>query len=157
MNTPLTPYDIARRFANGFADSRLIADWTQRNFDKAFHIQIGADMRRPPSADDAPFIAIFPDSCKTGPQRASVTSEIGLVVGISESEWSESEKGIFEMRGLSLLAELTPLLEAAMRDALPKARLQEVEVEAEITEYPLCMAFISVTIEEPLPIGRRLS
>ena len=150
-----TPFAIARCWAAAFAADRLLADWAQRNYGKPFAIQIGTDMRRPPDADDAPFIVIFPDASKTGPQRQSVTSNLGLVAGIADAEMPE-ENGVVTMRGLVRLNELCPLLEKVMRDALRRATPQEVDTEYDILQYPLCMALMTITVEESLPTGRRL-
>ncbi len=155
MSAPLTPYDIARRWAVALEGNRLVNQWAVSNYGRPFAVQIGADLRRPPNEEGAPFIAIFPDGGQTGPQRQTFVSELGIVAGIADGEWTK-EGGIKEMRGLKRLGELCPMLEAAMREALPKARLQEVNTEFEILQFPLCQALLSVTVEESLPIGRRM-
>lgn len=154
MNCALTPFAVTRLWANAFAENRLLKHWAESNYGKPFAIQIGADMRRPPNADDAPFLTLFPDAGQTVPQRAAVSSEIGIVAGVCNEEFVDMG-GVLEMLGLARLNELCPLLESAMRDALPKARVQEISTEFEIMQYPLCMALLTVTVEESLPIGRR--
>lgn len=156
MSAPFTPYEIASLWASAMASDRLLNHWAETHYGRAFAVQIGADMRRPPNEEDAPFITIFPDSGQTGPQRQANSSELGIVAGISDAEWIESEN-VRSMRGLARLNELCPLLEKAMRMALPKARLQEVSTDFEIMQYPLCMALMTITVEESLPIGRRNS
>lgn len=155
MACPLTPFAIAERWSLAFVNDRNIAAWAQEYFGKPLAVQIGADMRRSPEADDAPFIAIFPDGSETGPQRQDVTANIGLIVGITDEDFSANAHGVAVMRGLLRLNELCPLLEKAMREALPKARLQKIATEYEIMQYPLCMIMQTITVEESLPIGRR--
>lgn len=155
MSAPLTPYEIARLWAVAITGNRLLIHWAETNYGRRFAVRIGEDMRRPPNEDGAPFITIFPDGGQTGPQRQANTSELGIVAGIADDAWL-NEGGIIEMLGLQRLNELCPLLEKAMREALPKARLQEINTEFEILQFPLCMALLSVTVEESLPIGRRV-
>lgn len=154
MSCPLSPFDIARAWAQAFMADKNLAHWAVANYGRAFAVQIGADMRRPPAAEDAPFITIFADSSATGPQRNTASSSLSLVIGLDDDKWVEAG-GAKELRGLLRLNELCPLVEAAMRLALPRARVQELETDFEILEYPLCMALITATVEEGLPIGRR--
>jgi hypothetical protein len=151
---PLTTIDIAWVWGRAFASDRLLMEWAETHYGRAFSVSIGEDMRRPLDADKAPFISLFPDTSVSGPQRASITHELGFVAGIADDGWID-ENGLVQMRGLLRLGALCPLLENAMRMALPKARVQEVTVEYEIVEFPLLMALASVTVEESLPVGRR--
>lgn len=154
MSPPLVPMDIARLWAASFAGDPFIAQFAETHYSRPFSIQIGADMRRPPSENDAPFIALFPDAGQTGPQLAEAVSEIGIVAGVDDGSWVDVG-GVRELGALARLGELCPLLERAMREALPKARMVEIATEFEIMQFPLCMALITVTVEESLPIGRR--
>lgn len=150
----LTTIDIARLWAAAFAADRHLKHWSEANYERPFMVQIGADMRRPPSAGNAPFITIFPDTTHTGPQRAEHSHELGIVAGILDEEWAEHE-GITEMQALLRLNELCPMLEAAMRNSLMQARILEFTTEYEIVEFPLVMALLTITVEETLPVGRR--
>lgn len=156
MSAPATPYRIARLWALAFAADRPLIAWVNDNYGKPFHVQIGADMRRPPAEEDAPYIAIFPDAGTSGPQRQNRDCELGLVAGIADAEWLDDPAGFRELRALARLNHLVPLLENAMRMALPDARLHEVETQYDILQYPLCQAVMTVTVQESLPIGRRL-
>jgi hypothetical protein len=150
----LTTIRIAQLWGAAFAADKFLTDFAKRYFEKVFMIQVGADMRRPPDDADAPFLAIFPDAAQTGPQRAKNSHELGLVAGIVDEEWLD-ESGVKTMRGLVRLNELCPLLEKAMRNALPKARVQDIDLEYEILAYPLFLANYSITVEESLPVGGR--
>lgn len=154
MSNPLTPFVIAEMWAAAITADRHLNHWAETHYSRPFAVSIGADMRRPPDEENAPFVTIFPDGCKTGPQRAAYVSNLGIVAGVSDQGWEEGS-GIIKMRGLSRLDELCPMLEKAMRMALPGARVQEVETEFEIMEFPLCMALMTITVEESLPVGRR--
>lgn len=150
----LTTVDIGRLWASAFAADRHLKHWSETNYERPFFVQIGADMRRPPNAGQAPFINIFPDTSHTGPQRAEHSHELGIVAGILDEAWIE-QNGITEMQALVRLNELCPKLEAAMRGSLTQARVQEFTTEYEILEFPLVMALFTITVEETLPVGRR--
>ena len=150
----LTTMRIAECWAQAFVQDRALIAWAEERYGKAFAVQIGMDMRRLPAEEDAPFLVLFPESFSGGPQNAVHTHVLGLVAGIAEKEWAK-KNGIATMLGLGYLNELCPLLEKAMRMALPKARLQEVQLEYEISLYPLMEAVYTITVAESLPIGRR--
>lgn len=153
---PLTTFDIAHAFAAAFAADRFLQKFAEETHGRPFHISIGADMRRMPETSMAPFIVIFTDSCISGPQRAESSHELGLVAGIDDDAWVEESNGVLVMRGLHRLsAELCPMMENSMRQAVPKARVQELSVDFDIVQFPLCEALMSVTVQESLPVGRR--
>lgn len=155
MSCPATPFAIANAWAYAFTQDEMLAAWAQRVFGRAFFVQIGADMRRLPDSENTPFLLLFPETSVTGPQRDTVEAEVGIVAGIEDGGLEPDENGITVMSGLVRLNELCPLLESAMRNALPKARLQGVSTEFVIMQYPLCEAFITVTVEHELPAGSR--
>jgi hypothetical protein len=146
--------NIARTWARAFSDDNTLRAWADVHFDKSISIYVGDDMRRSPDTDKAPFIILFPDSSISGPQRAKNTFEIGFVAGVLDENW-QNHGGFLEMRGYQRLEELCPILEKCMRMTLPKARVQNVEIEYEIMEFPLMMALGTVTVEESLPVGGR--
>ena len=150
----LTTVGIAQLWASAFVADRSLSHWAQTHFNRSFAVQIGADMRRLPSEEDAPYLVLFPDAMQTGPQRSENTHEIGIVAGVLDREIVESN-GITCMQGLLRLDELCRMLENAMRMALTKARVQDVSIEYEMLQYPLCQAVVSVTVQESLPVGRR--
>lgn len=150
----LTPMTIATAWASCFAHDSSLKAWSVQHFGKEFDISIGADMRRQPSEEDAPCMVIFPDAYHVGGQRKDVAHELGLLVGIADDTWI-SLHGVRTMRALVLLDELCPLIESGMRLALPKARVQDVEVAYEISTYPLVMALFTISVEQSLPVGMR--
>ena len=145
---------IARAWCTAFRDDRSIQNFAQERYGRAFSLFLGVDMRRGPDEMDTPFIVVFPDAANTGSQRASNSFELSLVVGLFNENIPEID-GISQLSGVVELDELCPLLEKAMRMALPAARVQNVSVEYDILQFPLIMAQVSVTVEETLPIGRR--
>jgi hypothetical protein len=150
----LSTIGIAQALASAFSQDRSLIHFSQEHFKKPFMVQVGADMRRPPCEDDAPFIALFPDAHNVGGQGMAHSHELGIVAGIADAEWVD-QGGIKTMRGLVRLNELCPMLEKTMRFALPKARGMELDIEFEIALYPLLQAIFTVTIDESSPIGRR--
>lgn len=151
----MTTYDIARCFAGQFTTDRNIAAWAQEAFGKPFTVQIGADMRELPTEQDAPYIVILTGGFASGLQKAEVDHVLRVIPGIADGA-TESVNGVLEYRGLRRLAkELSPMLDSAMRAALPRAKLQEIETEFVLLEFPLLEAFIDVSVTDPQPIGRR--
>lgn len=151
-----TTLGIARAWSAAFLHDRALKAWAEQHFTRPFSVSIGADMRRPPNEDEAPFIAIFPDAVSSPDDRARNRHELGLVVGISDDGWQETGEGGREMRGLIRLDELWPLLRRVMDFALPGAVPQDASVEYELVEFPLLMLLITATVEQRLPIGGRL-
>jgi len=152
---PLTTITIAQSYAQTFLDDANLQAWANKAFGKGMAVHIGVDFQRPPVEADAPWISIFPAAMRTGPQRGSIEHDLVLIVGISDNVITTTGS-YSEMRGLKRLScELLPKLQKCMDFALPKARLQEMEVEFEIGNHPLLEAIIFVTVIESRPTGLR--
>lgn len=135
----LSTLEICRAWASGLCRNRSFlaasggTDWTLR---------IGAEMLRPPSEEDAPFLYLFPDS--RSENAAGGNRELGALLGIVDGTWTADK--VPELAGLTRLDDL----ERILRDALGLSIPMPVDLwnaEFEIINFPLLMLNITVSVQ----------
>lgn len=145
---------IARAWAQAVATSAGLKTWAQSMYAADWRISLGTDMRRPPSAADAPFCVIFPDTVSDQDRTANHHS-LGLIIGIDDAEFVELDD-VTEMRALARLDELWPALRAVLDQAIPGAMVTGYDVDYLIESFPLVMLSVTATVEQKKPMGSRL-
>lgn len=137
----LTTLEICRAWASGLAHNRTFQ--ALAGVGATWRVRIGADMLKPPTEKDAPFVVLFPDG------RAETAEggvrEIGVLVGIVDDGWIDTD-GVAELAGLARLAELDAVLLEALRQAIPMP-VSGWTVEYDIINFPLLTLNCAATVE----------
>lgn len=140
----LSSLKICRAWADGLLHNRtFLADASGAEW----KLRIGAEMLRPPSEADTPFLYLFPDG--TTESGEGGTREIGALLGIVDSGWTDCnaiDNTVPELRGLERLDNLERILRESLRMSIPMP-IDLWSVEFELVNFPLLLLNITVNIQ----------
>lgn len=138
----MTTLEICRAWVDALAHDRTFQSLAGEGC--AWKMRIGADMLKPPTHKDAPFVILFPDS--TAEAAEGGVREIGALVGFVDDDVATVEGAAVELCGLSRMDRLEPVMLAALQQAIPMP-VSAWAVEFDISAFPLLTLNIAATVE----------
>lgn len=137
----LTTLEICRAWADALVHDRTFQ--ALAGAERSWRVRIGADMLKPPTTKEAPFLILFPDGRAETAEGG--TREIGAVLGIVDDRWTEHGDHA-ELAGLARLTDLDAVLLGALRLAIPMP-VGGWASEYELINFPLLTLNIAATVE----------